>query len=110
MKNGNTNYFTVVKGISNNIESYMNTNSNPTYVALRNDELENLKVTVNCDKILNSPFSANTKLGNLELKIDDDLSYNYDILSKNSIEKKDTFDYLKDFYKSFFNYCYNITL
>lgn len=109
-KNENTNYFTVIKGVSNNIEPYMNTNSNPTYVALRNDELENLKITVNCDKILNSPVSANTKLGTLELKINDDLSYNYDILSKNSIEKKDTFDYLIDFYKSFFDYCYKITL
>ena len=102
MKN-NSNHFTIYKGISNDL-----TLSCPKLkydkIPIRIEDTDKIKVFISCNTNLIAPVFKDEKVGSLSVMINNDLRYSLDICSKNSIDKKEIIDYIKLFFKSFYNY------
>ena len=71
------------------------------YIALKNDCLENVSASVDFSKKFTAPLYPNTKIGTLNVFINDINYFSVDILNKNTINRKNILDYLYIFRKFF---------
>jgi len=86
--------FNINKGISNNIDISLSSIENKE-IPIKNDNIKDITVNINCSFNLDSPIYKDTKIGNLTLSTEDDIIVHLDIIVNNSIKKKSPFDYFK---------------
>ncbi len=96
----NTDYFDVYKGISNDL-SLSCPKLNYSYIPVKIDDKDKINISLNCTSNLIAPIFENEKIGTLTVMINEKVIYSLDICSKNSIKKKNIFDYLEMFFKNF---------
>lgn len=70
---------------------------------LKNDDLENILVTLESKDSLEAPIDKNTSIGKISVYINNELLFSSDILITEKIERKDSFYYLKDFILNYKN-------
>ena len=104
-KEDNCQKFNVYKGISNNIELYY-TKPFSEFIPVKKDLQNKVHVYVSCNFEQNAPLLKDNKIGNISIYVDTQLQYTLDILVKNTVKKKNIFDYLYDFCFNF-KYCFN---
>ena len=92
------NSFTIDKGISNDLDLYLDKNHLPySNIAIKNADINNLSTSISFNSFYNSPLGKNTKIGTLTLKSNDTELLSIDILNNNYITKKTIFDYIHSF-------------
>ena len=102
-KNKNQNEFSIIKGKTNNIELEMEELEHSTIPILK-EQISNIDISVECENKLYAPLIKNAKIGNITLKINEEIIAKANILNKNQIEKKSPYDYLLLFFKNYKTY------
>lgn len=97
------NSFWINKGVSQNFELYLNDkNFEFSNIAVNKTDIDKIYSEIAFDSFFEAPVAANRKIGEITLKIGDTPYFSIDILNKNSVAKKNTFDYVVYIFK---NYC-----
>ena len=89
----NSNSFNVSKGVSNDLEPYLE-NLNYDFLPLTSNQIQNLSIYIYCDYNFTAPLASASILGYLSVYVDDKNIITLRIFNKNLIEKKS--------YKNFF--------
>ena len=97
-KKDNLNCFEIIKGQSQNVELKNNPLEYST-IALNNNLINNIKITINCKQILEAPVFQGTKLGSIQIYAGNELVSSCDILLNNNIYKKNMFNYFTEILK-----------
>lgn len=93
------NSFQINKGISNQLELYLDKSSIPyTSLAINNENINNITSYITFNAFFNAPLESNSQIGTLTLKINEIELFTINILNKNSINKKNIFNYLHSFF------------
>ena len=99
------NCFTISKGNSNNLDLYLDTSDFAfTHIAVNNSDLKNISTNIAFNSYFNAPLKNNTKIGAISLNINNKSFFSVDILSKNTINKKNCFNYLIYIFKNYYNF------
>ena len=103
-KSQNINNFCIDKGVTNNVEISLE-NEPYSLIPIKKTDIEKIKVNINCNFEYSSPLEIDTNLGNLDLKIGEEIICSLQIKNTNKVEKKGIYDYflqlLKQYSKSF---------
>ena len=73
-------------------------------VAINNDCLENIDISINFANNFTAPLPENYVIGSLIVNINDSNCFSVDIVNKNLVERKSIFYYINGFFKSYFSY------
>ena len=73
-------------------------------VAINNDCLENIDISINFADNFTAPLPENYVIGNLIVNINESNCFSVDIVNQNLIERKSVFYYINGFFKSYFSY------
>lgn len=102
-KDENIDKFLVEKGVSNNIRIRMG-NLECDNIPLLKDDITKINVEVECQKSFIAPLNSNSVIGNIFLKVDNNVIATCDIVTEEEIKSKYVFDYLLDFFKNYLVY------
>lgn len=101
-KKDNLNKIVVNKATTQNIDLRIENIENLT-IPIRKDLINSITITIDFPLYLESPVSANSKLGNINVLVRDYLNINYSIYNSSKIKHKSWDDYLVEILR---NYCY----
>lgn len=101
-KKDNLNMIVVNKATTQNIDLRIENIENLT-IPIRKDLINSITITIDFPLYLESPVSANSKLGNINVLVQDYLNINYSIYNSSKIKHKSWDDYLVEILR---NYCY----
>lgn len=73
-------------------------------VAINNDCLENIDISINFADNFTAPLPENYVIGNLIVNINESNCFSVDILNKNLVERKSVFYYINGFFQLYFSY------
>ena len=73
-------------------------------IALNNECLENINISIESSNNLVAPLNVNSIIGTLTVNINGSNYFSVDILSKNLVRRKNVFDYINAFSKNYFSY------
>ena len=94
--------FDIYKGKTNNINLYYN-KPPCDFIPIKKDLQDKIHIYISCEFNQNAPIIKDNNIGNISIYVDDKLLYMVDILVKDTIEKKNIFNYLYDFCEYFTN-------
>ena len=99
------NSFTINKGISNNLDLYIDT-SDILYssIAVKNSDIDNISTSIDFNSYFEAPISKDTYIGSISLDINDIEYLSIDILNSNNIPKKNVLDYFYELICNYSNY------
>lgn len=97
------NFIEVEKGVKNYLELRLD-NIKYTLIPIDKNKMDKLQISIKCETSIKAPIYMNTKVGEIVVKIDDTEILTTDILVKQTVKNKETFDYLKDFLQNFKTY------
>lgn len=100
--------FCIEKGKSQNILLKFDTLEH-NIIPIKKDLINNLKVSINCNKILQAPVFKDATIGNIQICSDSNIILSTNILLNCNVDKKNIMDYLKYFftdYKTILNSSY----
>lgn len=98
-KNGISNSFTINKGITSTLDLYYNENNLPyTSLAVYNNSVNNISTPIEYKANYQAPLISGTKIGTMEILIDNKPYFTVDILNRTTIPKKDIFHYFRSFF------------
>lgn len=103
----NENYFYINKGTTNNLELKYSNLENPI-LPINKNEIHSLEIQIYINNNFNAPIIQNDVLGRIEVTSNDVLISSCDILSANTIRRKNVFDYTAKFFKNYSNTLNNI--
>lgn len=86
----------VNKGVYTNVTMRLN-GLEYTKMAVKNTEVDNINVDVNCLYFLEAPVEANKKIGTLKVKIGNETIQTVDIVIETEIKRKEITDYFYQF-------------
>lgn len=89
--------------LSESIKLELN-NFNLDYYPVNKEQINNISITITCDYNLEAPVPSNTNIGKLEINIGKNQVLKFNIVNTNRIEKKNCFNYFKDFISNYFKY------
>ena len=92
----NENLIYINKGKNNKIDIELEEIKSKT-MAVKNTEIDNITIEVNCLYYFEAPIEANTTIGSVKIKLNNETITTLSIQNKNKIEKKDIKDYFMDF-------------
>lgn len=96
------NSFVIYKGVSNNLELYLDSQGFLfTHIAVNKSSLNNISANIKFEESFEAPLFSNTKIGEIQLCIDSAKYYGVDILNNNSIERKNILNYLVYIFKNY---------
>ena len=101
-KNTN-NTFIINKGETQNLQIRLENSETSYNIPIRNDLIDSLSISINCQTNFEAPVHNNIEIGNLQVSIRDNTFINCKIYTSSSIEKKSTSSYLLYFIKHFPN-------
>lgn len=103
-KENNKDNFYIDKGITNQVQLELEKEKN-SMIPIKKTDIQNINVNIDYNLEYSAPLELNSKLGNLDVKIGDEILYSLEIKNINRVEKKDIFDYfvqlIRDYNKSF---------
>ena len=99
-KRENLNYFSVEKGICNNIDLYYSPLTYSSFPVLK-DKISTLKINFECNFHLIAPIEQNTSIGKIKVICDNEELMSCSLLISQSIKKKNSFFYLFYFLKNY---------
>ena len=108
-KESNSNYFSIEKGVTSNLEIDISEISSPI-IPIKKDDISSLKVEFSISKELSAPLYKNTSIGKFIVYTSSETILEGNIISCQDINKKDIFFYLKDFFKNYSNILNNVSL
>lgn len=92
-KTDNGNKFNIIKGTSNNLDVSL-ADIEYTKIPIKKEDIQNIIININCSYNLESPVLSGTTIGKLTVSIKDDVLYDINIISTNTIKRKSYFNYL----------------
>lgn len=108
-KESNSNYFSIEKGVTSNLEIDISEISSPI-IPIKKDDISSLKVEFSISKELSAPVYKDTSIGKFIVYTSSETILEGNIISCQDINKKDIFFYLKDFFKNYSNILNNVSL
>lgn len=99
----NSTYFTINKGIKQNLEIKINELQIPyKYIAVNNSNIEKMTINVDVNQYLEAPILFESNIGKIEVSLPQSSSFCIDLVSCNSIQKKNIYYYMNMFLKDYF--------
>lgn len=74
-----------------------------TVFPLQKNEINSISSEIYSLNILHTPLQSNTKIGEINIKIDNEILLSSNILMKNNLSRKSWQTYYKEIFKNFFN-------
>ena len=100
----NCNYFRIAKGTEQNLEIKTNELQIPyEYIAVNNSNIEKITVNIEVNPYIAAPILSGFTVGKIEISIPQSLSFSVDLVSCNSIPRKNIYYYMNMFLKDFFS-------
>ena len=99
-KQENQNNFTILKGENSSLDISYSSIDQPI-VPIDKSEISSLEVEITANQELVAPINENDILGKIKIKTSNQTILEYNLIAKNSIKKKDIFDYLQLFFKDY---------
>ena len=96
----NLNYFNINKGTTNNLKLKYSNLENPIMPINKND-IPSLKIQIYINNNFNAPILEDYILGRIEITSNDILVSCCDILSANTVKRKNIFNYTANFFKNY---------
>ncbi len=106
-KENNSNYFSILKGNSNFVEISLEDLKTPN-IPIKKNLIDKLDFIFDCKSYIEAPLFQNTVLGEAKVLLNDDIVVTTNILSNNSIKKKNIIDYFYSFMKNYPSYFSNL--
>ena len=100
-KKDNLNKIVVNKATTQNIDLKIENIENLT-IPIRKDLINSITITIDFPLYLESPVSANSKLGNINVLVRDYLNLNYSIYNSSKIKHKSWDDYLVEILRNYY--------
>lgn len=98
----NSNLFYIEKGITQNINLYISAPSNPI-IPIKKDEINDIEIIYDINMHLSAPISSDTKIGTLNVLLNNSNIDHCNVHIKNNIDKKNILFYLNDFILNYKN-------
>lgn len=99
----NSTYFTINKGINQNLKIQMNELQIPyEYIAVNNSNIEKLTINIEVNSHIDAPILSGFAVGKIEVTLPQNSSFSIDLVSCNSIQKKTIYYYMNMFLKDYF--------
>ena len=99
----NSSYFTINKGIKQNLEIKINELQIPyEYIAVNNSNIEKLTINIEVNSYIDAPILSGFAVGKIEVTLPQSSSFSIDLVSCNSIQKKNICYYMNKFLKDYF--------
>lgn len=108
-KKENSNKFYINKGLTNDINLYLENIDNPV-IPLRKDLVDSISVSIDCQKIFESPLLKDTQIGNIIVSTNESIILPCKIYNDTKIEKKNVYHYLFEIYRSYQQLLENILI
>ena len=99
--------FSVTKGVTNFIQPYYSPLKYNLFPILKNN-IPSLKISFDCNYNLIAPITKDSSIGEIKVICNNVELMKTDLLICNTIEKKNSFYYLLDFYKNYPYFLANI--
>lgn len=100
--------FTVDKGVSSNLDLYIDEATIPySYMAVNNSDINNIETKISFDSYFEAPLCQNLNIGFITLQIGDNEYFSAQIKNSNDIPKKNILNYMLYILS---NYCNNFSL
>ena len=99
-KQENDNNFDINKGISSNIEIKYSNLETPI-IPINKHYIQSLNIKINVNQNLSAPIYENTIIGNIEIYSNNEIIMVLDILTSNTIQKKNIMDYTFELFKNY---------
>ena len=106
-KENNSNYFSILKGNSNFVEISLEDLKTPN-IPIKKNLIDKLDFIFDCKSYIEAPLFQNTVLGEAKVLLNHDIVVTTNILSNNSIKKKNIIDYFYSFMKNYPSYFSNL--
>ena len=106
-KTCNISNFTIEKGISNNIDIYLD-NIPYDFLPINSTQINNYSIYIYCNKNLTAPILQDSVIGFITVSLDNQTIFKIDIKASNNIDKKDINDYFKDIITNYIFYLESI--
>ena len=98
------NYFTINKGINQNLKIKTNELQIPyEYIAVNNSNIEKITVNIEVNPYIDTPILSGFTVGKIEIAIPQSSSFSVDLVSCNSISRKNIYYYMNMFLKDYFS-------
>lgn len=98
----NPNYFSINKGTTNNLELLYSNLENPI-LPINKSEISSIEIQIYISSNFDAPIIKDDILGRIEVISNNILISSCDILSVNTVEKKNIFNYTVEFLKNYYN-------
>ena len=99
-KNENLDKFIINKGISQNICLEIENIDKPI-IPIRKDLIDSINISIDCPNFFESPLLEKTVLGNINVTISENLTFNYNIYNLYEIKRKTWSTYIFNILKSY---------
>ena len=99
-KNENLDKFIINKGISQNICLKIENIDKPI-IPIRKDLIDSINISIDCPNFFESPLLEKTVLGNINVKISENLTFNYNIYNLYEIKRKTWSTHIFNILKSY---------
>ena len=103
----NLSNFVINKGISNNIDIYLDIIPYD-FLPINSNQINNYSIYIYCDKELSAPLTKDSVIGFLTLSLDNQTVFKINIKASNTIDKKDVNNYFKDMITNYIFYLESI--
>lgn len=104
-KQNTSNSIIINKGLSSNLDLFLDASQVPyEKKAVNKLSIEKITTSISFTKNFEAPLKSNTLIGTMDVSIDGNNLFSIPILNKNLIKKRNSFFYLKEFTKNYFNY------
>jgi D-alanyl-D-alanine carboxypeptidase (penicillin-binding protein 5/6) len=104
-KSQSVNNFSINKGVHSNLNLYFDEKQIPySFIAVNNSTIDTIKYDFSLVYNYDAPLLKDTKIGNIDVFIDNKFYFSVDILNENTVERKNIFTYIDLFLKNYFNY------
>ena len=101
----NKQIYNIIKGESSNLELYLDKNQIPyELMAINKKYLDKISTPIVISTNYQAPLKKDSVIGTLKLIIDNSTYFEVSLLNKNTINRKNVFNYLNIFIKNYFNY------
>ena len=103
-KKTNPNYFIINKSIQQNLNVKIDESQIQfVNIALINSDINNINISINVSSYLEAPVLLGDKVGSINIQLPNSSSFTVDILSSNTIKKKNIYYYTTMFLKDYFS-------
>ena len=98
--NNHQNAFFIEKGVEQNINLKLSSISTPI-IPIKNTDINNIEIIPDINTYFIAPVIENSKVGNLNILLNNEVILHCDVLCENYIAKKNIGNYLLDFFKDY---------